>query len=145
MIGVLVICTALAVLPPLIRQARAASWRLACTNNLKQIGLALVNYHDVHRTFPCAITYAADGTPMRSWRIAVLPYVTQQSLYDQYDFDEPWNGPHNGRFADEIPGICSPNTGVSPVWKLWTPRRSVTVVRALHLAKPHVHQLCDAD
>ena len=58
-IATMAICVVLAVLVPTIRASRLASQRIQCSNNMKQIALALHNYHDVHRTFPWAITYAA--------------------------------------------------------------------------------------
>ncbi len=102
-IATLVVCVLLAIAVPVIRAAQRATVRTHCANNLAQIALALHNYHDVNKVFPCAIRYTADGRPMHSWRIAVLPYLIQQGLYDQYDFREPWNGPRNGQFIDEIP------------------------------------------
>ena len=66
-----------------------------CSNNLKQIGLAMHNYHDAYACLPAAVLTDEDGQPMRSWRVAILPFVEQAPLYDQYDFSEPWNGPNN--------------------------------------------------
>jgi hypothetical protein len=98
-----VICVLLAVLIALIRQARQAAQQMRCQNNLKQIGLALQNYHDVYKMFPPAIAYAPDGIPMHSWRVHVAPFVVQNALYDAYNCDEAWNGPANRRLTDEIP------------------------------------------
>src|SRR5687767_6993146 len=94
-IGVLV-----ALLLPAVQAAREASRRMQCSNNLKQIALALHNYHDVHKTFPPAYIPDADGKPMHSWRVLILPYIEQQPLFTQYDFNEPWNGPNNSRLAN---------------------------------------------
>lgn len=76
--------------------------RSPCKNNLKQIALALHNYHDVHGTFPPAITYGPDGKPWHSWRVILLPYLEQQELFERYRFDEPWNGPRNRLLANEL-------------------------------------------
>jgi hypothetical protein len=62
---------------------------------LKQIGLALHNYHDKYDCFPPAYTLGPDGTPWHSWRVLLLPFLDEQALYDRYRFDEPWDGPHN--------------------------------------------------
>ena len=97
------LCALLAVVVPLVRTARRAARQLTCQNNLKQIGLALQNYHDIHKTFPWAITYAEDGTPMHSWRVRLVPYIEQSPFYDHYNLKEPWNGPNNGLLGDEIP------------------------------------------
>ena len=64
-------------------------------NNLKQIGLALHNYHDDYGSFPPAYVADEQGKPMHSWRVLLLPYVDHKWLYDQYRFDEPWDGPNN--------------------------------------------------
>jgi hypothetical protein len=90
----------MAVLP--MFQQRRNSGHSPCQHNLKQIELALHNYHDVHGTFPPAITYGPDGTPWHSWRVILLPYLEQQELFERYRFDEPWNGPHNRLLANAL-------------------------------------------
>jgi prepilin-type processing-associated H-X9-DG protein len=63
-----------------------------CSNNLKQIGIALHNYHQVHNCFPAPY---AKGKPMHSWRMAILPYAMSQNVYQQYDYNQPWDSPAN--------------------------------------------------
>lgn len=75
---------------------------LECRNNLKQLGLALHNYHDVWGSFPLAIVADESGTPMHSWRVLLLPYLDQQELYAKYRFDEPWDGPNNRKLQHEL-------------------------------------------
>jgi len=77
-----------------------ASPRPVCANNLKQIALALNNYHDNHGCFPPAYIGDENGRPMHRWRVLILPYLEQQPFYDQYRFDEPWDGPNNSKLAD---------------------------------------------
>ena len=110
-IATMTICILLALLVPAIRAARQAAQRITCTNNMKQIALALHNYRDVHKAFPWAITFGHDGTPMHSWRVAIVPYLDQQSFYDRYEFREAWNGPGNGLLGDEIPDTWRDNGG----------------------------------
>lgn len=74
-------------------------------NNLRQIGLAMHNYHDTYRRFPPGVIYGPDGKPWHSWRVLILPFLDQQALYDQYDFDEPWDGPNNRNLLEKIPSI----------------------------------------
>lgn len=74
-----------------------------CQNNLKQIALALHNYHDVFRHFPTAFSRGADGTPWHSWRVDILPFLEQQPLYSSYRFWEPWNGPTNSKLSKAAP------------------------------------------
>lgn len=107
----MVSCALLAAIVPLIRAANQASTLLVCTNNLKQIALALNNYHDVNGMFPWAVTYAEDGTPIHSWRVRIMPYLEQNPFYDRYDFHEPWNGPKNRLLGDEVPDTWRDNGG----------------------------------
>jgi len=79
--------------------ARGPALRTTCSNNLKQIILALQNYHDVYKSFPPAYVADANGKPMHSWRVLILPFLEHQALYDQYHFDEPWDGPNNRQLA----------------------------------------------
>lgn len=74
-----------------------------CRNNLKQISLALHSYRDFYGEFPPAVVRAADGKPMHSWRVLLLPFLELQPVYDQYDFNEPWDGPNNSQLA-RLPG-----------------------------------------
>ncbi len=69
--------------------------RMQCQNNLKQIGLALLNYEAANGAFPPAASTDNRGKPMRSWRVAILPYIKQQALYKQYDPKQPWDSPQN--------------------------------------------------
>jgi prepilin-type processing-associated H-X9-DG protein len=57
------------------------------------------NYHDTYGSFPPAYIADNDGRPMHSWRVLLLPFLEFGSLYEQYRFDEPWNGPHNRELA----------------------------------------------
>jgi len=82
--------------------------RANCTNNLKQFGIALHNYRDACGVFPPAYFADADGKPMHSWRIILLPYFEDPALKDlskQYRFNEPWNSPHNLKLADKMPPV----------------------------------------
>jgi prepilin-type processing-associated H-X9-DG protein len=84
-----------ALLLPAVQAGREAARRAQCTNNLKQIAIAMHNYHDTYKCFPSAVLTDEDGNPMRSWRVAILPFVEQGVVYDSYNFDEPWDSPSN--------------------------------------------------
>jgi prepilin-type processing-associated H-X9-DG protein len=99
--GVVVALTLLLV--PAVQAAREAARRTSCTCNLKQFGLALHNYHDTYGCFPPASINDEHGRPMHSWRVLLLPYMCGKQIYDQYDFNEPWDGPHNRLLADQMP------------------------------------------
>jgi hypothetical protein len=105
---VLIVCAVVVVLFlllwPAIQSARPRT-RPPCKNNLHQIGLALHNYHDKYGCFPPAYIADANGRPMHSWRVLLLPYLDQQELFARYDFNEPWNGPHNAQLAEEFPTL----------------------------------------
>ena len=86
-IGILI-----ALLLPAVQAAREAARRAQCTNNAKQIALAMHNYHDSYKMFP--INYGGNqqynlNATGHSWMTGILPYVELQSLYDQIDFGLP--------------------------------------------------------
>ncbi len=89
---------------PAVQQAREAARRTHTRNNLKQIGLAMHNYHDVYRSFPAQANYDKKK-PLLSWRVHVLPYIDQGALYDQFNLEEPWDSPHNKKLIDQMPPI----------------------------------------
>lgn len=72
-------------------------------NRLKALMLALHNYHDAHGSFPAQAIVGADGKPLLSWRVAVLPFLGQRQLYDRFKLDEPWDSPTNKELLREIP------------------------------------------
>ncbi len=77
--------------------------RNACKANLKQIAQALHQYHDTHGSFPPAYVLGEDGQRWHSWRVLVLPQLGHDQLYQQYHFDEPWNGPRNRLLLGKMP------------------------------------------
>ncbi|HEX3149189.1 MAG TPA: DUF1559 domain-containing protein [Gemmataceae bacterium] len=79
----------------LFLKPQAAAARSRSANNLKQIGLALHNYHDIYGVFPAAAICDKKGKPLLSWRVAILPFVEQDNLYKQFHLDEPWDSEHN--------------------------------------------------
>lgn len=104
-----------ALLLPAVQAAREAARRSQCSNNLKQIAIAFHNYHDVYKSFPPAYIADADGKPMHSWRVLILPFMEQQALYNQYRFDEPWDSPANRLVTNTfIPAYQCPSSPNSP-------------------------------
>ncbi|MFO1004953.1 MAG: M56 family metallopeptidase [Planctomycetaceae bacterium] len=76
--------------------------------NINQIVLALHLYHEEHNVFPPAVLYGKDnkgGKFPHSWRVAILPYLNQQKLYDSYRFDEPWDSPANVEVMAKMPDV----------------------------------------
>jgi prepilin-type N-terminal cleavage/methylation domain-containing protein len=90
-IGILV-----TLLLPAVNAAREAARRTQCLNNEKQIGLALLNYHDVQDVFPYAHGYVA-GTYTWAWSALILPYIEEAAAYDQCNFDIGYNTVGNRR------------------------------------------------
>jgi len=88
---------------PFVQSPHGASRRTQCRNNLKQIGLALHNYHDDYGAFPPAYVADKNGRPLYSWRVLILPYIDQEPLYKQFDLSQPWDSPTNLRLLDQIP------------------------------------------
>jgi type II secretory pathway pseudopilin PulG len=92
-IGVLI-----ALLLPAIQAAREAARRMQCANKMKQIGIAVHNYHDTHNSFPAAailLKWGASAEPgvtgnnstrqRTSWSVSILPFAEQSALYAQFD------------------------------------------------------------
>jgi prepilin-type N-terminal cleavage/methylation domain-containing protein len=98
LVVIAIIAILIALLLPAVQQAREAARRTTCKNNLKQIGLALHNYHDVHKQFPPAVLCAVAGCNTNdsrnadwgaTWVVQFLPFFDQKPLYDQYNFSLP--------------------------------------------------------
>lgn len=80
--------------------------RMQGQNNLKQIGLAFFNYHDVYNQFPFPTGKTDDGKPSQlSWRVHILPYIEEEALYEQFKLDEPWDSEHNKALLDKMPDV----------------------------------------
>ncbi len=76
-----------------------------CSANLKRIGVALHQYHDRCGSFPPAYVLNEQGQRWHSWRVLLLPDLGYAELYDQYRFDQPWNGPHNRQLLARMPAV----------------------------------------
>jgi prepilin-type processing-associated H-X9-DG protein len=91
---------------PAVQKVREAAARTKSQNNLKQINLALLNYADTYNgVLPPAAICDKQGKPLLSWRVAILPYVEQQNLYQQFHLDEPWDSEHNIKLIYGMPRI----------------------------------------
>jgi hypothetical protein len=119
-------------LPPGVSFDREFGRSVQCTCNLKQVALALHNYHDFHGEFPPAFVPDQDGKPMHSWRVLILPFIEQQGLYQQYDFEEPWDGPNNRRLFSRIPRVyqCPSDVRTGRGISEWTSYVAVVDARA---------------
>jgi prepilin-type processing-associated H-X9-DG protein len=91
-----------ALLLPAVQAAREAARRAQCVNNLKQIELAMLNFESANGHLPGDIR-DADGKPLLSWRVAILPFIEQHPLFEQFHLDEPWDSEHNKRLLEMMP------------------------------------------
>ena len=100
---------------PAVRTAREPARRMSCSNNLKQIALALQNYESVYHSLPPAYTVDAEGKPLHSWRTLILPYLEQQALYDKIDLSKPWDDPANKEaYETTLPAYQCPSADCPP-------------------------------
>jgi prepilin-type processing-associated H-X9-DG protein len=90
---------------PAVQSARSAAERVQSANNLKQIGLALLNFESANRHFPAHAIVDKNGKPLLSWRVAILPFIEQNNLFNQFHLDEPWDSEHNKPLLDQMPGV----------------------------------------
>jgi hypothetical protein len=105
-----------------VESARGAADRTRQSNNLKQIGLALHSYDSIHGTLPPAAICDKDGKPLLSWRVAILPLIEQQALYEQFHLDEPWDSENNKKLIERMPDVYlkpgTPNEGKTGILAL---------------------------
>ncbi|HZZ29418.1 MAG TPA: DUF1559 domain-containing protein [Pirellulales bacterium] len=94
---------AVALILPAVQAAREAAHRTEDSNNLKQLGLALLNYADANKRLPARAIFDKDGKPLLSWRVMILPYLEENELYKQFHLDEPWDSEHNKTLIEKMP------------------------------------------
>ncbi len=94
LVVIAIIAILIGLLLPAVQKVREAAARTQCQNNLKQLGLALHNFHDTHQVFPASgWTTAGPGNPAGKyvgWRPLTLPFIEQENLQKLYDFNTNW-------------------------------------------------------
>jgi hypothetical protein len=99
---------------PAVFQARGTARRVQSVNNLKRIGLAMHNYHDAYRGLPDPAIRDKDGKPLLSWRVALLPFVEEARLYQEFRLDEPWDSEHNLALVEKMPDVYRHPASTAP-------------------------------
>lgn len=113
-IGVLI-----ALLLPAVQATRESARRSQCLNNLRQIGLATISYHDAHGTLPAGnfavmagvctgAQFTNPNNPSQdhvNWAILILPYLEQQALFNRYDFTTYNEAPENREVRESLPPV----------------------------------------
>jgi len=93
LVVIAIIAVLIALLLPAVQQAREAARRSTCKNKMKQIGLAMHNYHDTHRAFPPGVvsnkggTCPTGGVGGAPWTVMILPFIDQAPRYKDFNTD----------------------------------------------------------
>ena len=97
--GVFLLCS----LP--VNEARTAARHSQFIGNMKQVGLALLNYHEEYGRLPPAAVRDREGRPLYSWRVLILPFLGADDLYREFHLEERWDSPHNRTLLDRGPRL----------------------------------------
>ncbi|HMP18148.1 MAG TPA: DUF1559 domain-containing protein, partial [Gemmatales bacterium] len=85
-----------------LAKVRRAADQLLSASNMRQLMIAMHNYHNDYNRMPPPVLMKNDQ-PLHSWRVLVLPYVEEDNLFKQIKLDEPWNSPHNLKIFESTP------------------------------------------
>lgn len=87
---------------PMMEKAKDSSVTMVGMNKVRQVALSMHNFESAMGKFPSSVMVSKHGKKY-SWRIAILPFIEEQALYDQYRFDEDWDSPHNTEVTSQMP------------------------------------------
>lgn len=129
---------------------RDSAKRQTSKDHLRQIELALLNYHEQYKTFPPAFVIGPDGRRWHSWRVLILPQLGQQELAEKYRMDEPWDGPHNRVLISQCPVVfqspfAGTESGKTNFYALigrrsaWPAQHAISIDRALDGTSNTIH------
>ena len=120
LVVIAIIAILIALLLPAVQQAREAARRTQCKNNLKNIGLAMHNYHDTYNMFPISMSWGRIGDA-GNWdrrqsfsdKVFMLPYIDQAPMYNRTNWNDfpwsPWNGGSNIDQSKRLPVFNCPS------------------------------------
>lgn len=115
LIVIAIIGMLIALLLPAVQAAREAARRTQCKNNLKQMALAMHNYHDIHRKFPMGLSFRLTSGNTTFWQTAILPQIELANVFDRIDWAKTWDdklSPNPRVCATHIPIFQCPSSGV---------------------------------
>lgn len=122
---------AFALVLPVLQTTRVMARRQQSMDRMQQVSDAILNYQKTHSHLPPPYTADAQGRPLLSWRVLVLPFLGQAELYKQFRLDEPWDSPHNRQFIERIPQVLR-----SPLSNAPAGRTNYLVVRGKNTLFP---------
>lgn len=112
LVVIAIIAILIALLLPAVQQAREAARRTECKNLMKQLGLAIHNYHDNNATFPITVR-AGIGSP--NWKVGLLPFMDQSPLYNKLDLNSNANVGGFSTEREDTPGTYGYGTGANAI------------------------------
>jgi len=101
----LITCLTTIALLPSFSKVRFGNHLNRCYQNHREITKGILAYEQDHGHLPPPYLIGDTPDSLHSWRVLILPYIGHQNLYEEYRFDEPWNGPNNVRLASQMPDI----------------------------------------
>tara|TARA_R110002072_G_scaffold13481_3_gene56969 strand:- start:38489 stop:39538 length:1050 start_codon:yes stop_codon:yes gene_type:complete len=131
-VTILILLVLAALLLPATRRTRESARRSQCKNNLKHIGLSLMNYHDVHRTLPpgWVASEAKGQSSSFGWNFQILPYFDQAPLFKKFDSNAKLGDPQsdNPQLAASILSAtrCPTDRGIDQAMSRWIPKLGTT-------------------
>jgi hypothetical protein len=82
--------------------------RARVRQQLRTLGQALENYQAAYNHLPAPAIVSADGKPLLSWRVAILPFIEQDALFKAFHLEEAWDSPHNKKLIERMPSVYAP-------------------------------------
>jgi prepilin-type N-terminal cleavage/methylation domain-containing protein/prepilin-type processing-associated H-X9-DG protein len=146
LVVIAIIALLMALLLPAIQKVREASNRMLCASNLKQLGIATHNFHGDYNRFPTSIrTSGLTTSPRHAWTTFLLPYIEEQNLEKQYDYNLTWGHINNRPVVSsrikilQCPSVDNPERlDAVPEVSPWVGIAAVTDYAALQTVDPRL-------